>query len=306
VEQEHIFAMIAGLGTAAHGAVWDYLNEKGIPDLWVMSGAHKWNDPKGHPWTVGFLPDYLVEGTIMGKYISQNLAGKKVGILYQNDDWGADVLAGLKDGLDPAKNELVSEQSYESTAVDVRSQVTNIKQKGAEVVICACLPGTDAQAIKGADQMGWEPQFIIDYVASDPLMFQYASPKVMEGTLTLQANKLSTWTDDPAVAWHREIMLKYGTVAAGNYTMVGQVVGQLMEEILSRTCDNLTRQGLMDAVNSLDHFAADDAHSMTLPGVSTTINPDDHIATEQMRFLRAKVVDGKGVWEYEGDLISFR
>jgi branched-chain amino acid transport system substrate-binding protein len=306
VEQDHIFAMVSGLGTAAHSAVWDYLNEKGIPDLWVMTGAHKWNDPQGHPWTVGFLPDYLVEGTIMGKYISQNLPGQKVGILYQNDDWGKDVLTGLQDGLDPAKNDLVSEQSYESTAVDVRSQVTNIKQQGADVVICACLPGYDAQAIKGANAMGWNPQFIIDYVASDPIMFQYASPKEMEGTLTLQANKLSTWTDDPAVAWHHEIMSKYGTVAAGNYTMVGQVVGQLMEEVLSRTCDNLTRQGLMDAVNSLDAFAADPSENMALPDVTITITPDDHIATEQMRFLRAKVVDGKGVWEYEGDLISFR
>jgi hypothetical protein len=154
--------------------------------------------------------------------------------------------------------------------------------------------------------MGWEPQFIIDYVASDPLMFQYASPKVMEGTLTLQANKLSTWTDDPAVQWHRDIMLKYGTVAAGNYTMVGQVVGQLTEEVLSRTCDNLTRRGLMDAVESLKDFAAPPNEAMTLPGVTTTITKDDHLVTRAMRFLRAKVVDGKGVWEYEGDLISFR
>ena len=305
VEQDKIFAMISGLGTAAHTAVWDYLNEKGIPDLWVMTGAHKWNDPEGHPWTVGFLPDYFVEGTIQGKWIAENMANAKVGILYQNDDWGKDVLAGLKNGIGPG-NEIVSEQSYESTAVDVRSQVTNIKEKGAEAVICACLPGYSAQAVKGAHNLGWNPQFIIDYVASDPIMFAYASPKDMEGVLTLQANKLSTWTDDPAVAWHHELMSKYGTVAAGNYTMVGQVVGQLTEEVLSRTCDNLTRRGLMDAVESLKDFTAPPDQAMTLPGVSTTITKDDHLVTRAMRFLRAKVVDGKGVWEYEGDLISFR
>jgi branched-chain amino acid transport system substrate-binding protein len=304
VEQDKIFAMISGLGTAAHSAVWDYLNEKGIPDLWIMTGAHKWNDPEGHPWSVGFLPDYLVEGTIVGKWIAQNMANAKVGILYQNDDWGADVLAGLKDGLGPS-NELVAEQSYESTAVDVRSQVTNIKQKGAEVVMCACLPGTDAQLVKSADALGWDPQIVIDYVASDPIMFQYASPKLMEGVLTLQANKLSTW-DDPAVAWHKEIMKKYGTVAPGNYTMVGQVVGQLTEEVLKRSCNNLTRQGLMDAVNSLKDFAAPPDQAMTLPGVTTTITKDDHLVTRAMRFLRAKLVDNKGVWEYEGELISFR
>jgi branched-chain amino acid transport system substrate-binding protein len=305
VEQDKVFAMVANLGTAAHSAVWDYLNEKGVPDLWIMTGAHKWNDPEGHPWSVGFLPDYLVEGTLFGKWIAENMPDAKVGILYQNDDWGADVLAGLKDGLGP-NNELVGEQSYESTAVDVRSQVANIKQQGAEVVVCACLPGTDAQLIKGADQMGWDPQIMIDYVASDPLMFSYAAPKLMEGVLTMQANKLSSWTDDPAVAWHKQMMVKYGSVAAGNYTMVGQVVGQLTEEVLSRTCDNLTREGLMDAVESLDEFAAPPDEAMTLPGVSTTISDDDHIVTETMRFLRAKLVDGKGQWEYEGDLISFR
>jgi branched-chain amino acid transport system substrate-binding protein len=302
VEQDKIFAMVAGLGTAAHSAVWEYLNENGIPDLWVMSGAHKWGaDPQGHPWTVGILPDYFVEGTIQGKYISENFPDAKVGILYQNDDFGKDVLTGLQNGLDPS-NELVSEQSYESTAVDVRSQVTNIQQQGAEVVVCACIPGYAAQAVEGADRLGWDPQFIIDYVNSDPIMFQYASPKVMEGVLTLQANKLSTWTDDPAVALHHEIMKKYGTVAAGNYTMVGETVGILMEEILGRTCDNLTREGLMNAVHSLDNFQGD----IALPGVTVTITPDDHIGTEAMRLLRAKLVDGKGEWEYEGELLSFR
>ena len=137
--------------------------------------------------------------------------------------------------------------------------------------------------------MGWDPQFMIDYVTSDPMMFSYASPKVMEGVLTIQANKLSTWTDDPAVAQHYEIMKKYGTVAPSNFTIVAQVVGELMEEILSRTCDNLTREGLMDAVHSLDNFQGD----LSLPGNTITITPDDHVGTEVMRFLRAKT----GGWQ---------
>jgi ABC-type branched-subunit amino acid transport system substrate-binding protein len=307
VEQDHIFAMVAGLGTAAHSAVWDYLNEKGIPDLWVMAGEHIFNaDPHGHPWTVPLLPDYFVEGTIFGKYISENLPGKKVGVLYQNDDFGRNVLDGVKNGLDPAKNELISQQSYESTAVDIRSQLANIKQAGAEVVVCGCIPGPAAQAIKGANRMGWKPQWLIDYVNSDPIMFLYASPQDMEGTLTLQANKLISSTDDPAVAKHIEIMKKYGTMAAGNYTIVGQVAGQLMEEVLNRSCDNLTRRGLMDAVESLRDFTADPSVNLALPGVAITLTPDDHMATEKMRLLRAKIVDGKGVWEYEGEFISFR
>jgi len=302
VEQEKVFAIVAGLGTAAHSAVWDYLNERGIPDLWVMSGAHKWGaDPKAHPWTVGILPDYFVEGTIFGKYISQNLPGKKVAILYQNDDYGRDDLAGLKNGLDPG-NELVSEQSYESTAVDIRSQVTNMKEAGAEAVVCACTPGYAAQAIKGGNRMGWKPQWLLGYVNSDPVMFQYASPEDMEGTLSLQANKLVGWTDDPAVARHHEIMQKYGQGVPGNFTLMGQITGVLTEEALNRTCDNLTRDSLMAAVESFKDYQGD----LSLPGVTLTFSPDDHIGTEALRLLRAKIKDGKGVWEYEGELIHFR
>jgi branched-chain amino acid transport system substrate-binding protein len=301
VEQDNIFAMVAGVGTAAHSAVWDYLNERGIPDLWPITGAHKWGaDPQAHPWTVAFAPDYVVEAAIFGKYISENHAGKKVAILYQNDDFGRDVLEGLRQGLDPSKNELVSEQSYEASAVDIRSQVTNLKETGAEVVVCACIPGFTAQAIKGANRMGWKPQWIVDYTNADPIMFTYAPPQDMEGTLSTWPLKLVT-ADDPAVAQHQEIMKKYGGGATGNFTVTGQVAGMLVEEILNRTCDNLTRQGLMDAVHSLEDYQLD----LTLPGVTLTYSEDDHIGPEALRFLRAKVVDGKGVWEYEGELIHF-
>ena len=301
VEQDKIFAMVAGVGTAAHSAVWDYLNERSIPDLWPITGAHKWGaDPQAHPWTVAFAPDYVVEAAIFGKYISENHAGKKVAILYQNDDFGRDVLEGLKKGLDPSKSPLVSEQAYEASAVDIRSQVTNLKETGAEVVVCACIPGFTAQAIKGANRMGWKPQWIVDYTNADPIMFTYAPPQDMEGTLSTWPLKLVD-SDDPAVAQHQEIMKKYGGGATGNFTVTGQVAGMLTEEVLNRTCDNLTRQGLMDAVHSLKDYQLD----LTLPGVTVTYSEDDHIGPEALRFLRAKIVDGKGVWEYEGELIHF-
>jgi branched-chain amino acid transport system substrate-binding protein len=303
VEEDKVFAIIAGLGTAAHSAVWDYLNEQGIPDLWIMSGAHKWAaDPIGHPWSVAILPDYYVEGTIVGRYISENLPDKKVGILYQNDDFGKDELDGLKNGLDPTKNQLVSEQSYESTAVDIRSQVTNLKNAGAEAVMGACIPGHCAQLVKAADQMGWDVQIFIGYVNSDPMMFSYASPESMEGVITLQGNKLFDWTDDPAVAEHYRIMSEYGDMAPGNFTIEGQVAGEITVAALRAACDNLTRQGLLDAVNSIKDFQSD----LALPGITMTFSPTDHLAVEAMRGLVATVTpEGKGKWEYFGDLISF-
>ena len=300
--EDEVFAIVAGLGTAAHSAVWEYLNEEGIPDLWIMTGAHKWAaDPEAHPWSVAILPDYYVAGTITGKYISENMPGKKVGVFYQNDDFGKDHLDGLKNGLDPTKNEIVAEQSYEATAVDIRSQVTNLKNAGAEVVLGGCIPGHCSQALKTAYQMDWDAQFFISYVCSDPAMFQYAPAAAVEGTITLQANKLYNWTDDPAVAEHHRIMGEYGDLPPGNYTIVGQVAAELTVDALSRTCDNLTREGLMDAVHDFKDHQGD----LSLPGVTITLSEDDHLSFEAMRMLQATLVDGKGQWEYFGDVISF-
>jgi len=304
VEQDKVFAIVIGLGTAAHSAVWEYLNEEGIPDLWIMSGAHKWAaDPVAHPWSVAILPDYYVEGTIVGKYISENMPGKKVGIIYQNDDFGKDELAGLRNGLDPDKNELVSEQSYESTAVDIRSQVTNMKNAGVEVVHGGCIPGHCAQLVKAAQQMDWDVQIFIGYVNSDAAMFSYSNPQAMEGVITLQANKMFDWTDDAAMAEHHRIMSEYGDAPPGNFTVVGQEAGELTIAALNATCDNLTRQGLLDAVNTI---FKDYQGPLNLLGVTTTLSPTDHLATETMRLLKATLTeDGKGKWEYFGDLISF-
>ena len=304
VEQDHIFAMVASRGTAAHSAVWEYLNENGIPDLWVMIGAHKFAaDPQAHPWTVPLLPDYFVEGAIQGKYISENFPGKKVTILYQNDDFGKDSLAGLQNALDPS-NELIAPQSYGPTAVSVQSQVASLMETGAEVAVCACIPGYTAQAIESADRLGWEPQWIVSYVSSDQFMFSYIAPETIEGTLSLQANKLIQQTDDPAIQEHIRIMNEYADVAPTNWTVVGQIAGELTEAALQAACDSgiLSRNSLMDAVESLRDYQSE----LNLPGITWTLGPDDHTGIEAMRLLVAKVVDGKGMWEYEGDLISFR
>ena len=303
IEEDEVFAIIAGLGTAAHSAVWDRLNEEGIPDLWIMTGAHKWAaDVEAHPWSVAILPDYFVAGSITGKYISENLPGKKVAVLYQNDDFGKDHLDGLKHGLDPTKNEVVSEQSFESTAVDIRSQVTNLKNAGAEVVLGACIPGHCAQLAKAAQQMGWDVQIFMSYVCSDAAMFAYSNPEAMEGVITLQANKMADWTDDPAIAEHHRIMKEYGDLPPGNFTVVGQAAGELTVIALRATCDNLTREGLMDAIHTI---FKDYQGDLTLPGVTITLSETDHLSFEQMRMLRATLVDGKGKWEYFGDVISF-
>ncbi len=299
VERDKVFAIVAGVGTAPHSAVWEYLNELEVPDLWIMSGAHKWAaDPQAHPWSVGFLPDYVVEGTVFGKYISENLPGKKVAALYENSDAGWDRLTGLKNGLDPSKNELVSEQSFELTAASIHSQIANMKKSGADVALCFSLPGFCAQAIKGSDRLGWHPQWFIAYTNADPVMFKYVSPELMEGVLSLQGNRMYDWIDDPAIAEHYRIMEEYGGPTPSAFTLVGHSVAGLTVEALSRTCDNLTREGLMEAMESFKDFQGD----LALPGITITLSETDHLAVEAMRMLRAH--DGR--WEYFGELISFR
>jgi len=298
VEQDKVFAIVGSLGDAPHPAVWDYLNENGVPDILVSVGAHMFGaDPEGHPWTVQMIGSNRLEGLAFGQYISENLPGKKVAVLYPNLPMGTDCLEGVKQGLDPDKNEIVSEQSFEITAVSISSQVNNLKNAGAEVVVTNATPGFSAQAIKQADRLGWHPQWFLSYVSADEMMFQFVSPELLEGAISFQGIKLATWTDDPAVAEHYRLMKEYGGPTPTNFTVYAQTVGEMAVEALSRTCDNLTREGLMDAVESLTDYHSD----LFLDEVNISLSDTDHRVLEDGVMLRAVVdEDGKGRWEFFG------
>jgi len=273
-----------------------------VPDLFVTGGAHNYGaEPDKYPWTVGGVPDYRTEGTFFGRYISENLPGKKVGVLYENQYLGWDGLEGVKNGLDPEKNELVSEQSYEASAVDIRSQMMNIKNAGAEVVILYTTPGFTAQAIRGADQMGWHPQFMASYTNSDPILFQFVPAELAEGLISFNAFKPPDDTDDPAIAKHHEIMQNYDGPTPGVFTVYAQLTAELMVEALSRTCDNLTRQGVMDAVESLRDYRSD----LLLEGVTITLSDTDHYTLQSGSMEHVVLEDGKGKWEYFGPVYTF-
>jgi ABC-type branched-subunit amino acid transport system substrate-binding protein len=302
VERDKVFALVGSLGDDSEAAAWDYLNEKGVPDIFVSSGVHRFGtDPQGHPWTVPLIPSYTVEGTFFGQYISQNLPGKKVAVLYENGTQGWDELAGLKKGLDPDKNKLVSEQSFELTAISVRSQVANMKNANADVVALFTGLGQIAQAITEADRLGWHPDVFMSYGAADDLMFQFVSPQLLDGAITFQAFKLATMEEDPAMARHYEIMARYGGPAPSNFTVYGQLVGELAVEALNRTCDHLTREGLMNAVESIKGWHSD----LLLDDVNVTFSDTDHIGLQAGHMLRATLKDGKGEFEYFGPLFAF-
>ena len=301
VEQDKVFAIVGALGDLPHLGAWDYLNENGVPDLLVSGGTHRYgSDPEGHPLTFQMLPSYKIEATLGGRFISETLPGKKVGFLGEMDGHD-DALAGLQDGLDPSKNELVAAESYEPTALDVRSQVINLHNSGAEVVVLGTSPGFLAQAIKEADRLDWHPLFLAGYVNSDDIIFQFASPKLLEGMITSQAFKLAAWRDDPDVAKHYELMQKYGGPAPTNFSIYAQVLGELTVEILGRTCDNLTREGLLEAIKSIKDWRSD----LMNEGISITFGERDHTAIQAGRMMRATIVDGKGKFEFFGPLFVF-
>jgi branched-chain amino acid transport system substrate-binding protein len=297
VDQDHVFAMVGGVGDPAEAAVWDYLNDKGVPDLFITASGHRFGaDPQGHPWSVQLLPDCRTEGALYGQYISENLPGKKVAVLYQNTDLGVDGLAGLKAGLDPEKNQIVAEESYQTTDVDVRSQVIRMANTGAEVAVLYTVGGFTAQAFRAADNMGWRPQYFISYVNASSLLFTMLPAEVVKGTISQLGVKLASWTDDPAVAKHWEIMRSYGGPTPNDFTIFGQLVAEMTVEVLNRSCDNLTREGLMDTVLSLKDYSSD----MAAPGLTISYSETDRAGVEASEnfLVMATVENGQGKWEY--------
>jgi len=304
VEQDKVFAMVGALGDSPHPASWEYLNEKGVPDILASAGAHRFGaDAENHPWTVQMIPSYFVEGALFGQYISENLPGKTVAVLHGDNAAGFDAMDGLEEGLDPAKNEIVAEEIAEYAAISINSQIANLKKSNADIMVAYTSPGFSAQALKVADRMGWDPQWFIDYTSADDMMFQFVSPKLLEGAITFQALKMADWRDDPAVAKHYEIMQKYDGPAPSNFTIYAQVLAETAVEILSRTCDNLTREGLMETVESLQGFSSD----LMLDGVTVSFSDTDHTGLQTGRMLKATIAaNGKGKWEYFGPLVEFK
>jgi branched-chain amino acid transport system substrate-binding protein len=304
VEEDKVFAMVGSLGDSPHPATWDYLNDNGVPDILVSVGSDMFGrDPEGHPWTVQMIPSNKIEGVFFGQYISENLPGKKVAVLYPNIQEGYDHVQGVKDGLDPDKNQVVSEQSYEVSAVSISSQVTNMKNSGAEVVTTVASPGFTAQAIKQADRLGWHPQWFLSYINSDEMMFSFVSPPdLLNGAISFQALKLAAWTDEPAVEEHYRIMREYGGPTPTNFTIYAQTLAEVAVETLTRSCDNLTREGLMDALESIKDFHSD----LFLDDVNVSFSETDHTGLQSGHMLRAVVEDGKGRWEYFGPLFEFK
>ena len=293
VEQDKVFAIFNGLGTPTHSAVVDYLNDNKVPDMYIASGAAKWGEPV-KKYVFGFQPDYVSEGRALAKYIQTTHKGKKVGMIYQNDDFGKDYVRAMKGTLG-ADNPIVAEESHEVTAADLNSQVANLRSKGAEVIGLFVVPKFAGIGIRTIRDQGMTQPIIMTSVSADPTLVELAGGvRNVEGVIT--AGYLPQYDDDndPKIKKHKEIMAKYAPgLQIQNFTVYGHAAAETMVETLKQAGRNPTRDSLIQAAEGIKCFKG-----MAFSPVS--MGADDHRPLESIRLERIE----NGKYVYFGDIIK--
>ncbi len=301
IESDEVLLVFNPLGTPSNTAIQKYLNAKKVPQLFVATGATKWNDPQHFPWTIGFQPSYQSESRVYAKYLLDNHPNGKIAILFQNDDYGKDYVKGLKDGL-AGKMQIVAELPYEASDPTIDSQMISLKASGADVFFNVTTPKFAAQAIKKSAEIGWKPLHLLNNVSAS--IGGVLKPAGLENAKdALSASYLKeptdpTWKDDPGFKEWVAFMEKYypdGDRTNG-FTVYGQLVAQTLVQVLKQCGDDLTRENVMKQAANLSGFQLD----MLLPGIAVDTSPGDFAPIEQMQMGR---FTGE-TWQLFGPVIS--
>ena len=307
VEQDDVFAIFNSLGTEHNLATRPYLNALKVPQLFVASGAMTWaKDSKQWPWTIGYQPNYRAEGTIYGRYVAKTSPRSRVGVLYQNDDYGKDLLAGLRNGLGKKKKLIVSTQSYNADDPDVKSQIARLKAARANSLMVFATPLFAIQSYRFARQLGWKPRVYMNAVSSASnvmgLAASVAGKKQIEGTISIVFLKDPNdprWAKDRGMRLYRMIMKRYkGTTPKDVYNVYGMSVAHTFVEALRKAGKNPTRDSMMRAARHLN------IHNdpFLLPGVVVRTTPSDGFPLDQARLERYH----NGRWRSFGGLFRVR
>ena len=303
VEQDNVLFVFQTLGTPSNTAIHKYMNMKKVPQLHVATGASKWNDPKNFPWTMGWQPNYQTEARIYAKNILQTKPDVKIGVLYQNDDYGKDYLKGLKDGLgDKAAKLIVAEVSYEVSDPTVDSQIVQLQASGANVFFNVGTPKFAAQAIRKAYDIGWKPvQYLNNVSSSIGAVLTPAGLEKSVGIITtayLKDYSDAQWANDPAVKRWESFMKKYYPTGDLNDSsnMYGYTVARTLEQVLKQCGDNLTRENVMKQAASMKGQYID----TLLPGITITTSDSDYAPIESVQMQR---FNGKR-WERFGEVMG--
>jgi branched-chain amino acid transport system substrate-binding protein len=305
VEEDQVLAISGSLGTATNAAIQKYLNQKKVPQLFLASGAARWNDPKNFPYTMTLTPIYTAEANIYAAYVLKEVKDPKVAVLYQNDDFGKDFIKGFRDRLgDKASSIMVREVSYEVTDATVDSQMIDLASTKANVFLNISTPKFAVQAIRKAHELGWKPlQFIDNPAASIGVVMRPAGVEAAKGIISAAFVKDPTdpqYKDDPEFKTWVEWMKKY--YPAGSLedpqNVVGYVQAQAMVQVLKQCGDNLTRENVMKQAANLKDFHP----AMLLKGINMTTSPTDYQPMEEMLLQR---FNGER-FEVFGNLLSAR
>jgi ABC-type branched-subunit amino acid transport system substrate-binding protein len=303
VESDEVLFILNPLGTPSNSAIQKYMNEKKVPQLFVQTGATKWNDPKQFPWTMGWSPNYQSEGRIYAKYILKERPTGKIGILYQNDDYGKDYVKGIRDGLGAkAASMIVGEESYETTTPTIDSHVVALKSVGADIFISITTPKFAAQSIKKVAELGWKPLFILNGVgASTGTVMKPAGLENSQNIISATYQKDPTdpqWKDDTGIRNFDAFLAKY--FPEGNREdlniVTGYDVAQTMVHVLTECGDDLTRAKIMKEAASIKSLQLEGL----LPGVTINTSATDFAPIKQFQLRKFK---GER-WELFGVVIS--
>ena len=303
VESDEVLFVFNPLGTPPNSAIQKYMNMKKVPQLFVATGATKWNDPKEFPWTIGWQPNYQSESRIYAKHILKNLPNARIAVLYQNDDYGKDYLKGLKDGLGArAATMIVAEESYETTEPTIDSHIVKLKSTGADVFFNVTTPKFAAQAIKKNAEIEWKPlHFLNNVSASIGSVIEPAGFDASQGIISsayLKDTSDPQWKNDAGMKAFDAFLAKY--FPEGNRTdasvMYGYTVAQGLVHVLKACGDNLTRENVMKQAASIRDLEL----GGQLPGIKVNTSATDFAPISQ---LQLEKFNGKK-WDLFGDIIS--
>jgi len=303
VESDEVLFIFNSLGTPPNTAIQKYMNTKKVPQLFVATGATKWNDPRNFPWTMGWQPNYQDEARIYAKYILKEKPDARIGVLYQNDDFGKDYLVGLRDGLgDKAASMIIAEDAYEVAEPTIDSHIVKMKSLNANVFVDIASPKFAAQAIKKTAEIGWKPMHILTNVsASVGAVMKPAGIDASQGIISSAYLKDPTdpqWKNDPGLKAWNEFLEKYYPEAnrADGGVVYAYTVAQTLVHVLKACGDNLTRENVMKQAASIKDLELDGL----LPGIRVNTSANDFAPISQVQLMKFK---GE-TWERFGDIIS--
>ena len=303
IESDEVLLIFSPLGTPTNTAIHKYMNAKQVPQLFVASGATKWNDPQNFPWTMGFSVNYQTEARIYARYILNEKPNARIAVLYQNDDFGKDYLKGLTDGLgDKAKSMIVVEDAYDVFETTIDTHIVKMKSQNADVFVDIAGPKFAAQAIRKAAEIGWKPLHILNSASNSiGAVIRPAGVENARGIISASSGMDPLdpdWKNDPLMKAFDEFLAKDfpdGNRADG-LVAGGYGLAQVMVYVLRQCGDNLTRENVMKQAASLQNLRV----GILLPGITVNTSSSDFAPVKQMRLRR---FDGER-WETFGPIFS--